>query len=241
MDFSLLLEVLFPRRCLVCGYRAPKPPESWACCPACRAGIGARPIRSTLIVPLPHGPPRAVPVMAACRYEYHAVRSLVRALKFDGIRAAAIPLGDLAAETLGPLIKDGAAALVPMPLAKRRERARGFNQADLIARRFALRTNLTVASGTLARTRFSKPHSATESAAERARTVRGSFSVAAAAPPRRVILFDDVVTTGATLGEAARTLFAAGVREIAAITVAATTKWIPAAPEDGSLIAAAGP
>ena len=112
--------------------------------------------------------------------------------------------------------------LLPMPLAPRRLAERGFNPALLLARR--LHPKRCLVDG-LRRVRDTPPQRGL-TRAERLRNVRGAFAVhgprAAALPGRHVVLIDDVMTTGASLHEAARTLRAAGVAHITALTVART-------------------
>lgn len=112
--------------------------------------------------------------------------------------------------------------LLPMPLAPGRLAERGYNPALLLARRLPPGRCLTDG---LRRVRDTPPQRGL-TRAERQRNVLGAFAVhgpqAAALDGRRVVLIDDVMTTGASLHEAARTLRAAGVAHITALTVART-------------------
>ncbi len=112
--------------------------------------------------------------------------------------------------------------LLPMPLAPARLAERGYNPALLLARR--LPPARCLADG-LRRVRDTPPQRGL-TRAERQRNVRGAFAVnpahGAALHGRRVLLLDDVMTTGASLHEAARTLRAAGVAHITALALART-------------------
>ena len=112
--------------------------------------------------------------------------------------------------------------LVPMPLAPARLAERGYNPALLLARRLPPARCLTDG---LRRVRDTPPQRGL-TRAERQRNVRGAFAVhgphAAALRDQRVVLIDDVMTTGASLHEAARALRAAGVAHITALTLART-------------------
>ena len=112
--------------------------------------------------------------------------------------------------------------LLPMPLAPARLAERGYNPALLLARRLPPARCLTDG---LRRVRDTPPQRGL-TRAERQRNVRGAFAVnpahAAALHGRRVVLVDDVMTTGASLHEAARTLRAAGVAHITALALART-------------------
>ena len=106
-----------------------------------------------------------------------------------------------------------------MPLARARERARGFNQAELLAERLGERLGVRVRARWLVRLRTTAPQ--TELAAdERRANVAGAFAAAPAVAGRHVVLIDDVFTTGATVGECARALHLAGARRVGVLTVA---------------------
>jgi predicted amidophosphoribosyltransferase len=120
----------------------------------------------------------------------------------------------------GPPIGAGdALTLVPVPLHQRRLRARGYNQAALIAAAVASRTALPLADPLVrvgpATAQVGRHRS------ERRAGPAGAIEARAAAPPR-VLLVDDVVTTGATLAACSAALAAAGAVEIAAVTFART-------------------
>jgi len=236
MILRLLTDIFFPERCLVChrdtsarsavdgsggaggrGYRA--------CCSDCYAGI---PVSGIPPAPRESDPPGfSFFIGSATAYNHPDIQKLVHALKFDRMRSAAEPLGDLlfayASEArvhsaIAPMV--AGANIIPLPLSKKRLRKRGFNQADLIAQRFGKRMGIPVAADTLVRARHTKPQSETASASERKENIRGCFAVKRA-PPANIVLIDDVVTTGSTLQEAAKVLRAAGANHVFALTVAA--------------------
>jgi ComF family protein len=101
-------------------------------------------------------------------------------------------------------------ALVPIPLHRSRLRLRGYNQALELARDLGRELGLPVLPAALVRARATTPMPGLDLAARR-RNVRGAFAVGPAPPPARVALIDDVMTSGATLNEAAKTLKQAGV------------------------------
>lgn len=100
-------------------------------------------------------------------------------------------------------------AIVPVPLHKRRRRRRGYNQSALLAEALSARTGVPVREDLLRRIRYTKTQTALN-AKRRMRNLRGAFEASPEAKGMRLLLIDDVRTTGATLSECARALRAAG-------------------------------
>jgi ComF family protein len=143
------------------------------------------------------------------------LRSIVHALKYGARRSIANRLGDRMAEAGADLLAD-ADLVVPVPLHRRRERTRGFNQAQELAVR------LGPPVGRLLRRVRNTPSQTDLPAARRHANVRAAFTLARRADPRglRIVLVDDVSTTGATLGACAQVLLENGAAEVRAITAA---------------------
>ena len=168
-------------------------------------------------------PPRFAYARAAARYG-DEVREAIHAFKFAGRRSLADPLGDLLADLgLSALPGPRPDVLVPVPLHRRRQRDRGYNQALLLARRLEQHWQIPVAAGVLARRAATAPQADLDAVARR-RNVRGAFVALdpAAIVGRHVVLVDDVFTTGATVGECARCLTRAGASVVGVVTVART-------------------
>jgi ComF family protein len=171
-------------------------------------------------VPLPRGG------CPACRGRLEGARqavlysaaapALVAALKDGRRRALAAALAERIAAAV-PAPPPGA-ALVPVPLGRRRLADRGFNQSLLIARELASRWGRPVAEA-LARAR-EEPAQRGASATARARQAAGAFAPGAAPAPAHAVLVDDVHTTGATLADCARALRAGGARTVGAVCFA---------------------
>lgn len=175
-------------------------------------------------------PPAFERAVAAATYD-DRTRALLRDLKFGGERGLArYVLGKRLASAVLQLQEEAGAdvLVVPVPLFGAREKQRGFNQAELLARaavkalaRSAPGWKLTVAPRALERIRDTRalfalgPH-------ERRSRLRGAFAVrdAEAVRGREVLLIDDILTTGATARECARTLRAAGAAKVWVATVA---------------------
>jgi ComF family protein len=136
------------------------------------------------------------------------------------------PLAGWFAERLLPLAReynsqDSADILVPVPLHSARLKERGYNQAELIARALAKKLGLPCRPCLLVRTR-PRPDKLRLTLRERWHSVRNAFDMqrGARVDKLRVILLDDVLTTGATLDACSRALRAAGAARVAAFTVA---------------------
>lgn len=124
----------------------------------------------------------------------------------------------------GRSLLDEADLIVPVPLHRRRLWSRRFNQAALLANALSRLSRVPTDPLLLVRTRATKSQGVMPSARARRRNVRGAFEVApgkdAAIRGRRVLLVDDVFTTGATLEACAKALKRAGAAEVLALTLA---------------------
>lgn len=111
--------------------------------------------------------------------------------------------------------------IIPVPLHRRRENKRGYNQAALLARRLAGLKGIPWADNRLVKVR-NNPAQTSLDAEEREANVKGAYEVKRpeGLKGKTVLLIDDVFTTGATIRECSRVLKRAGVREVRAITVA---------------------
>jgi ComF family protein len=111
--------------------------------------------------------------------------------------------------------------IVPVPLHWIREYSRGFNQAELIGKKISKRFNIPLSKTGLKRTKAT-PSQTGLSLKERARNIKGAFSVRNSQKlnGKRILLVDDVMTTGATVNECSRVLLQAGAREILVYTLA---------------------
>jgi ComF family protein len=154
-----------------------------------------------------------------------ALRGLIHLLKYENVTPAAVPLGGKLADVVSELLagrSDTVPLLMPVPLHKGRRRARGFNQAELIARAAAkhLHGKVEIAPEALVRHRETISQVGL-SREERIENMRDAFRVVdrKRVAGRAVILIDDVMTTGTTLSECARVLKQAGAQRVWAATV----------------------
>ena len=150
-----------------------------------------------------------------------AIRQAILALKYGGIKAGSSQLGDLLADylTQNPLPGD---VVAPVPMHGSRLKERGYNQADLLARRVAQRCDLRYAPELLVRTRSTDLQAGIDDLNQRTINVAGSVELAAGVDVSgvEIILLDDVATTGSTLEECARALKQGGARSVWCLTLA---------------------
>lgn len=156
--------------------------------------------------------------MAAYSYAF-PVDQLIQALKYQQRLAIAPLLGTGLAETVSNQAPPD--ILIPMPLHTARLRQRGFNHATEIAREVAIRLNLPLSLTSCERVRDTPPQVAL-AYDQRRRNVRDAFACHGDVAGKHVALIDDVMTTGTSLDELAKTLIKAGAREVVAWVVART-------------------
>jgi ComF family protein len=168
---------------------------------------------------LAHPPPFDATTSA---YAYaFPVDRLVQAFKYQGRLALAEWCAEAIVAARTQVSAPAPAQVVAMPLAAERQRERGFNQAAEIARAVATRMGATLIDTGVRRTRTTAPQAALPWE-ERATNVRGAFTCTVDLTGMNVAVVDDVMTTGATLAEFARTLKAAGAARVENWVVART-------------------
>lgn len=153
-------------------------------------------------------------------YKYKGLyREIFLKFKFGGEYAYGHLLGMAAAKQLGEReLFGGYDILVPVPLSKQRLNERGYNQTEIMAEYIAEAAGLPI-SNALKRLRHSAPQSVMLRA-ERADNVAGAFSASADVVGKRVLLIDDVFTTGSTARECAAALRKAGAEQVGVICAA---------------------
>ena len=213
--------------CLLCGSRS----HAGLLCPACAAGLPRLPAACcpSCALPTPGGavcgaclrhPPALTRVRAVYRYAF-PVDGLIQRLKYAGQEVIAAHLARaMAAAVAMPAWPD---LILPMPLHPRRLRERGFNQAALLAGHLAGLLDVELAPTACRRVRDTPPQ-VDLPVDQRHRNIRGAFECVADLSGRRVVLVDDVMTTGASLDELARVVQRAGAAEVSAWVVARTVK-----------------
>lgn len=225
--------VVYPPSCIACQAATG---EAQALCPACWGGIGfiERPYCERLGTPfavdLGEGlvspaaivdPPVFARARAVCRFDGTA-RELVHRLKYGDRTDLALTLGRMMAQAGRELLPD-AGVIVPVPLHRTRLWSRRFNQAAALAQIVARQSEVPLAPLALARVKRTRQQVGL-TRAQRADNLQGAFRVLPNARPqiegRRVLLVDDVLTTGSTANAASRALLRAGASAVDILTFA---------------------
>ena len=218
------LDLMFPPRCVGCGEGgsflcdgcvAALPVAEGSRCPRCWQPRSD----AWLCDDCQAAPPSYDGLRAAFVYGRTA-RELVHALKYRGMTALAPRMGSLLTEAARRHDVE-ADLVVPVPLSGLRRRLRGYNQAEALARPLAMELQLPLRPQALARRRDTPPQARSADAEARRRNVTDAFVCRdRGVGGRRVLLVDDVTTTGATLAACAVALRAGGAESIWALTFA---------------------
>ena len=198
--FNKILALLFPQKCLGCKK------ENEILCPDCLGKIN-RP-----------DTPYLKGVHITANYQDQIVKKALWMLKYQGVKQLAKPLAELIKERVWKKLETENWIIVPIPLSSKKLRYRGYNQAELIARELSgnIRTDIL----------FKKFHTKSQvevkDREERLANIIGSFE--ARNPEKikgkKIILIDDVCTTGATMSEAKKVLKLAGAKKVVGVVVA---------------------
>lgn len=211
------LQLLLPVACLSCQTPIAGPPErrSFGLCSLCRGRL--RP------APDYEAPPGVDRLLSLWAYG-PPLDAVIQRLKFGRLDYLGRPLGEALAAAVDSRILEGVDAVIPIPLHWWRRLSRGFNQAELIAQALAGRLGLPCLPA-LGRRKATSAQSSL-ARAKRLHNLQGAFRMrrrfACRLRGARLLLVDDVTTTGATLAAAAAVLRQAGAGQILAAVVAQT-------------------
>lgn len=210
--WQTLLDIFFPPKCAFCGCLLSLPGSG--VCPVCRKGL---PFVQT-------GTPRRiefVPAVLSPFYYKEPVREALLRYKFRNHPAISETFANFMSEEVekSPDIMYDTISWVP--LSRQRERRRGYDQARLLAEAIARRQGVPCMR-LLRKIRHAAPQSGLRSAAERKANIFGCYAAVPSVSPegKRILLIDDVITTGSTLSECARVLKMHGAAEVYALTAA---------------------
>lgn len=237
-ELAGFLELLLPGACPHCGVQLPAGTPADHLCPTCLAGVhplhSPRCPRCALPYPTENGTDhlcesclRRAPAfawVAAAGLYRESLREAVHHFKFRGgigLDRALARLLALALEVEQPGYRPD--LIVPVPLHRRRLRERTYNQALLLARRLGRRWQTPVHPVLLERARHTPPQQGLDAAARR-QNLRGAFVLREEVSARRILLIDDVLTTGATTDECSRVLRAGGAAEVGVAVLGRATR-----------------
>lgn len=232
---KIALDCLFPQICLFCRKNTEKDRFALICggcfskisfasavfCPRC---FRRRPKATNC--------PSCAPKLhikilaAAASYEDEKIRTLIHKLKYDRLKELAHPLAEFLINYLRLAAprwcRDKSLTLIPVPLHKRKENWRGFNQSELIGKIIAGDFGWHFENSALARTRNNPAQVDLKSFEERRENVKNLFAVKKpeVVKNKKIVLIDDVFTSGATLSECARVLKTAGAKRIYGLVIA---------------------
>jgi len=209
---SYLSALLFPDKCVLCGQILKK--EEMDLCRTCRVDAPDCPISKIKY-------PFLDKWTALWYYEGTVRRSLLR-YKFYGRRGYADPYGRMLAMKLLREDRADADLVTWIPISEKRKRKRGFDQVELLAETVSAELQIPVMP-LLWKRRDNPPQSGIAGQAQRRANVLGAYEAInlQEISGKRILLLDDILTTGATAGEAARVLLTAGAKSVELAAVAA--------------------
>lgn len=214
---SALLDLLFPPKCPFCGKLLEE--GQTLLCPVCQCELpwaqGTQGERKVEFVDLCVSP----------LWYRGKVRDSHHRYKFSGVRAYAEPYATLMEQCVTDRLQGRFDLITWVPLSRKRLRKRGYDQSQLLAQRMADRLDMPCGR-LLKKVRDTKAQSGLKGESERRANVLGAYEIYPGVQPagKRVLLVDDVVTTGATLSECARVLRTAGAAGVVCVTLAAAGK-----------------
>lgn len=237
------LDILFPIFCIGCGKK-----ESWLCpeclekirmlpfqicpfceksssdkgrvCPSCKQRIlaekGFLPIDGLL---------------AAVKYRDSNIAHLVHLYKYSFVFGLSVPLGKILVKSFIQNNLPLPDFIIPVPLHARRLRWRGFNQAEFLSRHISQNItpsfSIPVISGLITRKRYTLPQMKIKNYRERQENIRGAFQISLEDPDilneikgKKILLIDDIATTGATMFECGSLLKRSGAKEVFGAVIA---------------------
>ena len=206
-----ILHIFFPPKCVLCKRVLSK--EETDLCKTCRENqpeYGAHKIKLSFLAQ-----------WTGLWYYKDDVRTSILRYKFYGRRSYASAYGRLLAMKLQKEGWDDTDILTWIPISRQRKRRRGYDQSELLAKALAEELGWEL-TPTLRKIRNTRPQSTMGGAPQRRANILGAYQVIDPdlVRDKRILLVDDIITTGATASEAARMLLTAGAKEVKLATLA---------------------
>lgn len=218
---DVALDILFPPVCPVCGrpsrsYFHPECEEKLVPVRGARCAVCGKQLndeRESLCLDCRRKRHEFIQVISVLQYT-EAARQCIYRFKYKNKREYAKPLAYLMWKYAARRIRFyRPEVIVPVPMYAAKKRRRGYNQTELLAQALSDVSGIECAPDALVRTRATRPMKEL-TAGERAANLAGAFEPAGALPWKRVLLLDDIYTSGSTLDACAAALKAGGVQEV---------------------------
>ncbi|MEK7069885.1 MAG: ComF family protein [Patescibacteria group bacterium] len=203
--FNKILLALFPQKCFGCKK------ENEILCAGCLHKI-SRPD-----TPYLNG------IHISANYQDFVLKKALWALKYQGVKQLAKPLAELIKERIWKKLETKGWLIVSIPISKNKLRKRGYNQAELLARcLFNFQTDAILGGGILSKIKETVSQVEIKEKEKRLTNIAGSFRVEKpeSVKGKKIILVDDVFTTGATINEAKKVLKKAGAKKVVGVVLA---------------------
>lgn len=202
-SYNFLIDILFPKYCFVCKK------SGNTICKTCLLNF-----------------PQAVNTPSSFIYPYFSykdekVKKIMRAIKYYHRKDLILPLVESTISENLKLKKENC-ILVPIPMHNFRKIIRGYNQAEIISKKYSQILNIPYATNILYRTKFTSRQVKSKNKSERIKNQKGSFEIKNFndVQNKTIILIDDVTTTGATINEARKVFLENDFKKVIAITLA---------------------
>ncbi len=211
---ELINKYLFPPKCVFCR----RVMEADGVCDKCKASLPYRHVQES------KEPIMFIDGAYSCfHYEGDARNALIR-YKFGGLSKYAVDFAVYLEECIKENLSGEFDVISWIPLSRKRLRSRGYDQAKLLADEVCARLGIS-AVRTLRKTRDTAPQSKQREISKRMANILGAYEMASFdATGKRIILIDDILTTGSTVSECARILKTAGAEKVYVVTVAKTRR-----------------
>lgn len=221
-----ILDLVFPVSCIVCGK------DRSYLCDGCQHKLPKLEFQQCLVCqqPAPFGKthPHCVTrnsvdgALSALTHKDKRVNKVIQVFKYDFVSSLANPLSELIVETINQQGLNGYFedfVVVPIPLHARRQNWRGFNQALLLAETLANQLGIKIDDKLVVRSKFTKPQ-VKLNASDRKRNIENAFAMIGNASNKKILLVDDVITSGSTANELAKLLKRSHANEVWIVSAA---------------------
>ena len=221
---SILLSRFMASPCTLCGGRVTDSvcvcssclqdlPYLHYCCPQCGNPLNTQP--ASLCGSCQKEPPPVDRTFSLFQYK-PPIDYLVKQLKFNHSIIVANLFGELMADEISHQNMILPEAIIAIPLHAKRLKQRGFNQALEIAKPLARKLNIPLLQHSLVRNKYTQPQTNQAAKKNRRKNLQNSFSYQATEFYQHIAIIDDVITTGATINEAAKTLKQNKIQQVSA-------------------------